>query len=86
LRDLSLSLGRVGDLRRDGGDREGALAAQSEALELARRIIATYGQTRQAVSDLVFSLEQTASALDQLGRTAEAGEVRQEAAAISARL
>ena len=43
LRDLSISLGRVGDVRRVSGERSAATAAYEESLALRRRLLEGYG-------------------------------------------
>ncbi|KAA0220104.1 MAG: hypothetical protein EDS66_14695, partial [Planctomycetota bacterium] len=56
LRDLSVSLDRVGDVRRLKGDRDAALAAFEEGLALRRRIAREFGETPEALRDLSVSL------------------------------
>ncbi|NUQ07896.1 MAG: AAA family ATPase [Phycisphaerae bacterium] len=56
LRDLSVSLDRVGDVRLLKGDRDAALAAFEEGLTLSRRIAREFGETPEALRDLSVSL------------------------------
>jgi tetratricopeptide (TPR) repeat protein len=56
LRDLSVSLLYVGELRRKRGDLDGAQAAQTESLELARRLLALRGEAPEVLRDLSVSL------------------------------
>jgi tetratricopeptide (TPR) repeat protein len=57
LRDLSVSLERVGDVRRELGDTAGAGQAYEEALELSRRLLREYGDSPERLRDLSVSLE-----------------------------
>ena len=56
LRDLSISLGKLGDLRLECGELPAALAVYDESLALDRRLLDTYGETPQALRDLSISL------------------------------
>ena len=56
LRDLSLSLSRIGDVRRAAGDPAGATASYEESLALGRRLVDGYGETPQSLRDLSVSL------------------------------
>ena len=57
LRDLSVSLDRLGDARRDSGVLPDAVVAYEESLSLGRRLLEVYGETPQALRDLSIILE-----------------------------
>ena len=86
LRDLSVSLDRVGDIARDSGDLDSARAAYTESLELRRRILDTYGDTPTALRDLVISLERCAEVDERSGNVAAAEAAGEEARAVRERL
>ena len=48
LRDLSVSLDRLGDVQRETGEVAAAAAAYEESLALDRRLLDAYGETPQA--------------------------------------
>ena len=52
LRDLSVSLNSLGQVRRETGEVAGATAAYEESLALRRRLVDAYGETPQALRDL----------------------------------
>lgn len=56
LRDLSASIGRAGDIRREAGDLAGAAASYEESLDLSRQLVDGYGETPQLLHDLSISL------------------------------
>ncbi|MCL4207952.1 MAG: tetratricopeptide repeat protein, partial [Pirellulaceae bacterium] len=57
LRDLSISLNNVGDMRRESGDLAGTEAAFAESLEIDRRLHEQYGESPQTLRDLSVSLD-----------------------------
>ncbi|MFL6120484.1 tetratricopeptide repeat protein, partial [Actinophytocola sp.] len=56
LRDLSISLEKVGDIHRQRGQLDQALTHYNETLALRRRIHNHYGETPQTLRDLSISL------------------------------
>ena len=56
LRGLSVSLSRMGDVRREAGELAAATEAHEEALVVRRRLVADYGETPQSLRDLSVSL------------------------------
>ena len=67
LRDLAIGLGRVGEVQRDLGDPQVALAACTEALQLDRRRAEEYGQTPDTLRSLAISLGQVGEVQRDLG-------------------
>jgi len=57
LRDLSVSLDKVGNVRREAGDVSGAQAAYAESLEIRRRLLQHYGATARREAEVRYSLE-----------------------------
>ena len=57
LRDLSISLNRVGDVRGAAGELASATAAHEESLALDRRLVDAYGETPGSLRDLSISLD-----------------------------
>jgi tetratricopeptide (TPR) repeat protein len=57
LRDLSVSLNNVGDVRRESGDVAGAEAAFADSLEIRRRLHQQYGESPQTLRDLSVCLD-----------------------------
>ncbi len=57
LRDLSVSLNRVGDVERALGQREAALRAYQRGLEISERIAGDFGETPESLRDLSVSLD-----------------------------
>jgi hypothetical protein len=55
-RDVSVILNHVGDVKLQGGDQAGALAAYQESLNIARTLAAQNQSNAQAQTDLVVSL------------------------------
>ena len=55
LRDLSVSLDRVGDVELVEGRREEALSAYRRSLEISERIVSHFGETPESLSDVVVS-------------------------------
>ncbi len=56
LRDVSVSLNNVGNVRRESGDLSGAEGAYTESLEIRRRLLQQYGESPQALRDVSVSL------------------------------
>ncbi len=67
LRDLSISLNKVGQVARDLGDLESSRAAYAESLELFRQLRAALGDTPQALRDLSVSLNKVGQVARDLG-------------------
>ena len=63
-RDISVSLDKIGDVKRSQGDREGALAAYEESLDIARHLAAVDPGNVQWQTDLVVSLYKIAILAD----------------------
>jgi tetratricopeptide (TPR) repeat protein len=80
LRDLSISLDRVGDVRREVGDLAAAGAALEESLALARRLRDQVGETPQTLRDLSISLDKVGDLRREMGDLAAAATVYEEAA------
>jgi tetratricopeptide (TPR) repeat protein len=57
LRDVSVSLIRVGDMAQARGDLEGAHAAYVESLEVSRRVVSVFGENRESLRDVSVSLD-----------------------------
>ena len=85
LRDLSVSLIRLGDVTRDLGDPTTARTHYREALDIARRLADQHG-TPQAVRDLSCSLERLGDVTRDLGDPATAHTHYREALDIARRL
>ena len=86
LRDLSVSLNKLGGVRELAGDSAGASAAYEESLEISRRILASYGETPQALRDLAFSLQKVADVNKKLGDAPGADKLLQELSALRKKL
>jgi len=56
LRDLSVSLSKLGDAQRDQGELQQATAAFQESLQIRRRLLGTYGESPQTLRDLAVCL------------------------------
>ena len=67
LRDLSVSLNKVGKVEADLGNLEPARAAYRESLELRRQLRASLGDSPQALRDLSVSLERVGDVESKLG-------------------
>ena len=72
LRDLSISLDRLGDVRRETGEVAAATAAHEESLVLCRRLLDAYGETPQALRDLSVSLDRLGDVRRATGEVAAA--------------
>ena len=67
LRDLSVSLNKVGDVERALGDRKAALSAYRRGLEISERISREYGETPESLRDLSVSLDRVGDVERALG-------------------
>ena len=85
LRDLSVSLDNLGDVRREAGDPE-ATAAYQESLQIRRRLLDLYGETPQSLRDLSVSLNKLGDVRGGAGDLAEATAAYQESLQIRRRL
>ena len=86
LRDVSISLGRIGDLRRETGEVAVAAAAYEESLALDRRLLDTYGETPQALRDLSISLISLGDLRRETGEVTAATAAHEESLALRRRL
>ena len=86
LRDLSISLGKLGDLRLECGELPAAIAVYDESLALDRRLLDTYGETPQALRDLSTSLGRLGSVRRETGDVAAATAAYEESLALRRRL
>jgi hypothetical protein len=78
LRDLSVSLDKLGDVRQQAGEREEARFALEESLRLDRQLLKTYGRTPQTLNDLSISLKKVTDIRRELGDEAGAKEASEE--------
>ena len=78
LRDLSISLNKVGDVARDLGQLEEARSAYRESLEIARKLTTRTSDAPQSLRDLSVSLEKVGDVARDLGQWEEAGSVYRE--------
>ncbi|HVT11984.1 MAG TPA: tetratricopeptide repeat protein, partial [Fimbriimonadaceae bacterium] len=72
LRDLSISLDNVGNVRLDAGQLAEAIAAYEESLQIGRDILRDYGRSLQALRDLSVSLNNVGRVRLDAGQLAEA--------------
>ena len=86
LRDLSVSLERVGDVRRASGDVAAAAAAYEESLGLSRRLAERYGETPESLRDLSLSLDRVGDVRRASGDVAAAAAAYEESLGLSRRL
>jgi tetratricopeptide (TPR) repeat protein len=68
LRDLSVSLNKVGDVESEAGRGEVALVAYRESLEIRRQLRVALGDGPQVLRDLSVSLERVGDAESEAGR------------------
>jgi predicted TPR repeat methyltransferase len=68
LRDLSISLNKLGDAESEAGRGEAALQAYRESLELSRQLRQALGDGPQVLRDLSISLERVGDAEREAGR------------------
>ncbi|MCP4662420.1 MAG: hypothetical protein GY856_44040 [bacterium] len=86
LRDLSVSLDKLGGVRELAADPAGASAAYEESLEIRRRILASYGETPQALRDLSVSLNKLGGVRELAADPAGASAAYEESLAIRRRI
>ncbi len=86
LRDLSISLNKVGDAERDGGRLDAALVAYRESLDIFQRLQQALGDTPQVLRDLSVSLERVGEVEHDSGRLDEALAAYRESLEIRQRL
>ena len=86
LRDLSISLGKLGELRLETGEVAAAAAAYEESLALDRRLLDACGETPQALRDLSVSLDRLGDVRRETGEVAAATAAHEESLALHRRL
>ena len=86
LRDLSVSLNKVGDAHREAGELAAATSAHEESLGLCRRLLEAHGETPQALRDLSVSLDNVGDARLAAGELAAATSSYQESLGLRRRL
>ncbi|MEM1202883.1 MAG: tetratricopeptide repeat protein, partial [Acidobacteriota bacterium] len=86
LRDLSISLERVGDVRRARGLLEDAANAHDASHHIRRRLANDYGPTPEALRDLSVGLERVGDVRRTRGRLEDAGNAHDESLDIRRRL
>ncbi len=86
LRDLSVSLERVGDIRGENGDLAAATAAYEESLTLRRRLRELRGDTPEALRDLTVSLHRVGNIRRNSGDLAAAAAAYEESLTLCRRL
>jgi len=85
-RDVSVSLERIGDVRRRTGDVAGAEEAYEESLAISRRLASTDPGNSGWQRDVAVGLERISDVRLRLGNTAGALEAYEESLAVSRRL
>lgn len=86
LRDMSISLMRLGDLDRDAGDITRARARYGQCLAIRQRLIDDYSETPERLRDLTVSMERLADLDRDAGDIAQAREGYEQTLVISQRL
>ena len=86
LRDLSISLDRIGRIYEDMAETDVAKAAYMEALEIRRHLVSATGETSQALRDLSVSLERMGGIHEAAGEVDTAHAAYEESLAIDRRL
>jgi len=86
LRDVSVSLDRVGDVRRELGDLTGAGESYAESLEVSRRLLSEYGESPERLRDVSVSLNKVGDVRRELGDLTGAGESYAESLEVRRRL
>ncbi len=84
LRDLSVSLNKVGGVEQALGRLDDALNAYRESLELRRRLLLVMGELPQTLTDLRYSLTRLAAIERAQGNEATAASLENEADEIKA--
>ena len=86
LRDLSVSLGGVGDIHRSAGELAAAKTAYEESLALRRRLLETTGETPHGLRDLSVSLNKVGDVHRSAGHAEAAEAAYGESLALRRRL
>ena len=86
LRDLSISLGSLGDVRHESGALATATDAFEGSLALDRRLLEAYGEMPQSLRDLSVSLDKVGDVRHESGELAAATEAFEESLALRRRL
>ena len=86
LRDLSVSLNNVGDVRWAAGELASATAVHEESLALRRRLVDAYGETPESLRDLSVSLGRVGDVRWAAGELASATAAHEESLALDRRL
>jgi len=86
LRDLSISLDRVGDVDRALGEQESARGSFVESLEIRRGLVERLGETPESLRDLSISLDRVGDVDRALGELESARALWQEGHEIAQRL
>ena len=73
MRDVSVSLDRVGDIQKVQGDVEGALLSFEESLGLGRRLLKEFGSTPERMRDVSVSLHRMSTVQPEVDAVALAG-------------
>ena len=86
MRDLSINLGDLGNLRLECGELSAAAAVYEESLALRRRLLDAYDETPQALRDLSISLNRFGDVRLECGETSAAAAAYEESLAVCRRL
>jgi tetratricopeptide (TPR) repeat protein len=86
LRDLSVSLNKVGEVRQARGQLEQAAAAYEESLALRRQLRQVVGDTPEALRDLSVSLDNVGKVRQARGQLEQAAAAYEESLALSRQL
>ena len=86
LRNLSIALDHVGDMRRESGDLAGAATAYDESLTLRRRLRDMSGDRQEELRDLSFSLDRVGDIRRKSGDIAAAAAIYEESLELSRQL
>ncbi len=86
MRDLSVSLEKLGNVQRDTGDAAAALDAFQQSLKISYRLIEQFGESPQAMRDLLVSLNKLGDVQRNTGDAAAALDAFQWSLKISQRL
>jgi len=86
IRDLTISLNRIGDVRRAQGDLAAAADAYEESLALRRQLRQSWGDTPEILRDLSVSLDHVGYVRKAQGKLAAAADAYEESLALSRQL
>ena len=86
LRDVSIGLGKLGDVQCEAGELAAGTAAYEESLALRRRLVDAYGETPQALRDLSVILGRLGDVRRVAGDLAAAMSAYEESLALDRRL